>query len=218
MLSTLLLIGFIIGIIIYLVTYVYGKGIPNVKRSLSVLCGGIILLLVSILLIGGFEGMPFGIVSIGVISMAIIFFIVGKSSFWKKTFCLIVLLYAVVFSAYTYFDKVNYWVVDKGNVESQGLLTHLHNIEGNPSIRGYKMFNILEGSKGIFLTLGEQMRGNTIELLDVENSNGRTEIKIRTNYNNSLEKNPFIVIGIDKIESEILITDTDGTVYKEISD
>lgn len=62
------------------------------------------------------------------------------------------------------------------------------------------------------------MSRNTIELVDVENRDGCTEIKIRTNYNNSTEKNPYILIGINKVEPEILITDTDGTVYKEISD
>lgn len=218
MVSTLVLIGLIIGIIIYSLTYVYGKSIANFKRSMIVLGGGILLLLTSVIIIGGFAGMPFGIISIGVIFMAIIFFIVGKNTFWKKTACFIVLLYTVVFSAYTYFNNIDYWVVDKASVEDQGLLPYLHNIEGDTSIRGYKLFNILEGSKGIFLTLGEDMSGNTIELVDVENNNGRTEIKIRTNYNNSPEKNPYIVIGVNKVEPEILITDTDGTVYKEINE
>ena len=217
MFSTLILIGLVIGIIIYSVTYVYGRGMSNSKRSVIVLCGGVVFLIASMVIIGGFAGMPFGVVSIGVVLMSILFFIVGKNVFWKKTACLIVLLYAVVFSAYTYFNKIDYWVVDKVSVE-QDFLTHLHNIEGDPTIRGYKMFNILEGSKGIFLTLGEKMSGSTIELVDVENRNGRTEIKIRTNYNNSSEKNPYILIGINKVEPEILITDTDGTVYKEISD
>lgn len=218
MVSTLVLIGLIIGIIIYSLTYVYGKSIANIKRSMIVLGGGILLLLTSVIIIGGFAGMPFGIISIGVIFMAIIFFIVGKNVFWKKTACFLVLLYAVVFSAFTYFTKIDYWVVDKVSVEGQGLLPYLHNIEGDTSIRGFKLFNILEGSKGIFLTLGEDMSGNTIELVDVENNNGRTEIKIRTNYNNSPEKNPYIVIGVNKVEPEILITDTDGTVYNEINE
>lgn len=218
MFSTLILIGLVIGIIIYSVTYVYGRGISNSKRSVFVLCVGIVLLISSVVIIGGFAGMPFGVVSFGIVLMSVIFFITGKNLFWKKSACLIVVIYAIVFSAYTYFNKIDYWVVDKESIQDQGLLPHLHNIEGDPAISGFKVFNILEGSKGVFLTLGEKMSGNTIELVDVENRNGRTEIKIRTNYNNSTEKNPYILIGINKIEPEILITDTDGTVYKEISD
>ena len=61
-------------------------------------------------------------------------------------------------------------------------------MEGDPAISGFKVFNILEGNKGVFLTLGEKMSGNTIELVDVENSNGRTEIKIRTNLITRLKK------------------------------
>jgi hypothetical protein len=61
-------------------------------------------------------------------------------------------------------------------------------MEGDPAIRGLKVFNFLKGSKGVFLTLGEKMSRNTIELVDVENRDGCTEIKIRTNLITRLKK------------------------------
>ncbi|MEH7402926.1 hypothetical protein V7148_18300 [Gottfriedia acidiceleris] len=54
------------------------------------------------------------------------------------------------------------------------------------------------------------MTGNNIEVLDVEESGDTTHIKIRTFQNKSIEKNPVIVMGLDRLQSEILITDTDA--------
>ena len=48
----LLLIGLVIGIIIYSVTYVYGRGKSNSKRSVFVLCVGIVLLNSSVVING----------------------------------------------------------------------------------------------------------------------------------------------------------------------
>ncbi|WP_203364540.1 hypothetical protein [Bacillus sp. REN10] len=60
------------------------------------------------------------------------------------------------------------------------------------------------------------MAGNNIEVLDVTEDGDTTEIKVRTFYNESSEKNPTIVIGLDRVQSEIVIMDTNGTIYEQV--
>lgn len=59
------------------------------------------------------------------------------------------------------------------------------------------------------------MAGNNIEVLNVEEYGDTTEIKIRTFYNQSSEKNPVIMIEIDRLQPEIIIMDTNGTIYEK---
>ncbi|MEY8747488.1 hypothetical protein AB9M62_51275 [Bacillales bacterium AN1005] len=217
MFSILFLIGLLIGSVSYVITYIYGKEISNVKRSIAVTVVGVISLIVSMVVIGGFEGMPFGVISAGIILMAIVFFLIGKIVFLRKTVILGVVVYALIYAAYIDYNQVNYWIDDKTVQDQDGnILAHLHNIETDTSIKGFKVFTIMEGQKEIALSLGEKMAGNRIEVTDVENKEGQTEVHIRTTYNQSEEKNPYILVGLDNEESEIVVIDTDGTVYEEL--
>ncbi|MEI2405732.1 hypothetical protein [Niallia taxi] len=217
MFSILFLIGLLIGSVSYVITYMYGKEISNVKRSIAVTVVGVISLIVSMVVIGGFEGMPFGVMSAGIILMAIVFFLIGKIGFLRKTVILGVVVYALIYAAYIDYNQVNYWIDDKTVQDQDGnILAHLHNIETDTSIKGFKVFTIMEGQKEIALSLGEKMAGNRIEVTDVENKEGQTEVHIRTTYNQSEEKNPYILVGLDNEESEIVVIDTDGTVYEEL--
>ncbi len=217
MFSILFLIGLLIGSVSYVITYIYGKEISNVKRSIAVTVVGVISLIVSMVVIGGFEGMPFGVMSAGIILMAIVFFLIGKIGFLRKTVILGLVVYALIYAAYIDYNQVNYWIDDKTVQDQDGnILAHLHNIETDTSIKGFKVFTIMEGQKEIALSLGEKMAGNRIEVTDVENKEGQTEVHIRTTYNQSEEKNPYILVGLDNEESEIVVTDTDGTVYEEL--
>ncbi|MGG0738172.1 hypothetical protein [Niallia taxi] len=217
MFSILFLIGLLIGSVSYVITYIYGKEISNVKRSIAVTVVGVISLIVSMVVIGGFEGMPFGVMSAGIILMAIVFFLIGKIGFLRKTVILGLVVYALIYAAYIDYNQVNYWIDDKTVQDQDGnILAHLHNIETDTSIKGFKVFTIMEGQKEIALSLGEKMAGNRIEVTDVENKEGQTEVHIRTTYNQSEEKNPYILVGLDNEESEIVVIDTDGTVYEEL--
>lgn len=217
MFSILFLIGLLIGSVSYVITYIYGKEISNVKRSIAVTVVGVISLIVSMVVIGGFEGMPFGVMSAGIILMAIVFFLIGKIVFLRKTVILGVVVYALIYAAYIDYNQVNYWIDDKTVQDQDGnILAHLHNIETDTSIKGFKVFTVMEGQKEIALSLGEKMAGNRIEVTDVENKEGQTEVHIRTTYNQSEEKNPYILVGLDNEESEIVVIDTDGTVYEEL--
>ena len=67
------------------------------------------------------------------------------------------------------------------------------------------------------LRKGEELKGNSIEVLDVNERNGRTEIEVKSYYDQSTEKNPWIGIALNRIQDEMIITDTDGTVYKKVT-
>jgi hypothetical protein len=62
------------------------------------------------------------------------------------------------------------------------------------------------------------MEGNDIEVLNVEEQGNTTLITIRSYYNQSNEKNPVIGIELNRIQSEIVIMDTNGTIYEEVSE
>lgn len=85
-------------------SYVYGRGKSNSKRSVFVLCVWIVLLISSVVINGN---------AFWHSQLWNSFNVCHFLYYWKESACLIVVLYAVVFSAYTYFNKIDYWVVDK---------------------------------------------------------------------------------------------------------
>lgn len=214
------LIGLIIGLGVYAITYVFAKQVANEIRVLIVAVAGILLSAISLMIIGGFQGIPFLILSLGVISVASLFGFFGRSLLGKKIVFTSVLLIVVSYSVFMYFNQTDYYIVSKslrygydGEVGA-----YVKKIEEDTATRGYKVFPFSEGDKAIVLSLGGEMTGNNIEVLGVEEKNGQTSITIRTFYNQSKEENPYIIIGLDKVQSKILIRDTDGTVYEENND
>lgn len=212
------LTGLLIGLGFHALSYLFSKDMDNKKRVLIVGIIGVLSVAASITVIGGFEGMPFGVLSLGILTIAILLVFFGKSSLWKKTVYTFVLLFIVLYSAVMFITQVDYWVVKKDNTSnSSDLGSYIHQVQIDPTIRGYKAFTLSEGYKGIVLSLGEEMSGNTIEVLDVEEQRGYTTIiKIRTFYNQSNEKNPYITIGLNRAQDEIIVIDTDGTLYEQV--
>ncbi|KYG26284.1 hypothetical protein ACU3L3_13520 [Priestia endophytica] len=68
------------------------------------------------------------------------------------------------------------------------------------------------------MSLGEEIAGDNIEVPDVEEEGNTTVIKVKTFYNRSDEKNSFIAIGLDRVQSDVVIEDTNGTVFKDAPD
>ena len=108
---------------------------------------------------------------------------------------------------------MDYSVINKRDFEGE-IITYAENLQNNPTVRGYKTFTISEGDPGIVLSLGNQMAGNNIEVLDVKEDGDTTIIQIRTFYNQSPDKNPYIMIGFNRLKPDIIIMDTDGTIYE----
>lgn len=215
---TMFLIGLLLGIIFYALTYLFIKETENKKRTLAVAIIGILSLIGSITVIGGFEGMPYGVLSLGILTISILLAFFGNSSLWKKAVYTFVIMFVVLYSAFVYLNQIDYWIVKKTHYSYDGELgLYLQQLQKDTSIQGYKTFTISEGNKGIVLSLGGEMAGNNIEVLDVEEQGKTTIIKIRTFYNQSNEKNPVIAIGLSRVQPEIVIMDTNGTIYEKVN-
>jgi hypothetical protein len=211
------LIGLLIGLGCYSITYLFAKDTDNSRRVLVVFILGAICLLGSLTIIGGFEGMPYGVLSLGIITVSILMAFLGKNLIWKKSVYTVIILFVVLFVSFDSLNKVDYWVGKKRNYGDDVYLYTQH-IQKDTTIRGYNTFTISEGNKGIVLSLGNKMADNNIEVLDVKEQGSTTVIKIRTFYNQSTEKNPWIMIGFNRLKSNIVIMDTDGTLYEEVAE
>lgn len=210
------LIGLLVGLVVYALTFLFWNGLENKKRVLILIIIGVLTLIGSITVIGGFEGMPFGVLSLGILTISILFSFFGHSSLWKKSIYTVVLIFVVLYCAFTYINKVDYWIIKKTHYSSGDKIgLYEQQLQKDVSTKGYKVFTIIEGNKGIVLSLGGEMEGNDIEVLSVEEQGNTTFVTIRSYYNQSEEKNPVIAIGLNRLQSEIVIMDTNGTIYEE---
>lgn len=211
------LIGLSIGLVIYALTYLFARELNNYTRVIVVGAAAALTLVASLTLIGGFAGMPFGVLSLGMFTTSILFAFFEKSVLWKKAVSTLVILLVVSYSTFMYLNQVDFWIVKKTHFDSDyEIASYMQQLQNDTSIKGFKTFTISEGNKGIVLSLGGKMAGNNIEVLKVEDTGSTTQITIRTFYNQSVEKNPVIMIGLDRLQPEIVIMDTDGTIYEEV--
>ncbi len=209
------LIGLLIGLGCYSITFLFSKKSDNNRRVLVVYILGGVILLGSLIVIGGFEGMPFGVLSLGVFTVSFLLTLFGNKRIWKKLVYTVIILSVAFFILFDWLNKVDYWIGKKRDYGDE-VSIYTQQLQEDTSIRGYKAFTISEGDKGIVLSLGGKMAGNNIEVLDVKEQGNTTIIEIRTFYNQSAEKNPWILIGLNRLKSEVVIMDTDGTLYEEV--
>ncbi|MGK9182245.1 hypothetical protein KXS12_08325 [Priestia filamentosa] len=219
------LIGLVVGLGLYLLTYVFTKEIENRRRVLTVATIGFLSLLGSIAVAYQVEtlgyGIAFLILSLGILVVCFLLTLFEKSIVWKKSVFTFVILFVIASSFRMYMNQVDYWVIKENRLAigtSDEIGSYLSLLQQNPTIQGYKTFTISEGAKAVVLSLGEEMSGDNIEVLDVEENGNTTVIKVRMFYNRSDEKNPFIAIGLDRVQSDVVIEDTNGTVFKEAPD
>src|SRR5699024_4979348 len=212
------LIGLIIGLVFYALTYLFSRNIENIKRATSVFIAGVISYFIIIFAIGGFESILFLFLSLGIVTIAILFKFFGKSPLSKKIIYTTIGLVAAIYVALGIFYKVDYTVIPKRALDNGDQVDdYIKAVQDHPKVRGFNTFTIEEGDKLVILSLGEDMEGNSIEVLDVNERNGRTEIEVKSYYDQSTEKNPWIGIALNRIQDEMIITDTDGTVYKKVT-
>lgn len=210
------LIGLSIGLGVFALTYLFTTIMNYKTRALVVAIVSALCLAGSFFIIGGFSGIPFAVLSVGVLTISLIFVVFGKSAIGKKALFTLTILFIVSYSVFLYFHQVDYWIVKKTQYDGDDdFATYMEHIQADPAIRGYNTFTISEGNQAVVLSLGEEMAGNNIEVLDVEEYGHTTEIKVRTFNNQSGKKNPVIAIGLDRLQSDVVIMDTDGSVYEE---
>ncbi|MET3318989.1 UNVERIFIED_ORG: hypothetical protein ABIC97_002084 [Peribacillus simplex] len=172
-----------------------------------------ILILVASFMIGGFEGMPYGVLSLGVFTLAALYFVLNRFALGKKILFIGVPLIIAVHIFIGFINQVDYRVVDKERLMDVETKQYIGKIEKDTSIVGYKKFKGGEGEDFLLISLGGDRKGNTIEVLEVKENSDTTIIRIRTSYNQNPEPNPYIAVALTRIKSKVVILDTDGTNY-----
>lgn len=107
------LIGLLVGLGCYSLTYLFAKDTDNSRRVMVVFIIGAICLLGSLIIIGGFAGMPFGVLSVGIFTVSILLAFFWGNSLWKKSIYTIIIFCVVFFVSFNYLNKVDYWVEKK---------------------------------------------------------------------------------------------------------
>lgn len=209
-------LGFIFGLIVYMFMYIASK------RSGKYFIAPFVTFIVAVLLtmyglfvVGGFEGMAYGLLGLGFLIVAIIGTLLlpvmlrngveGKEFSNKDKvglFLLPFLLFSVIFSL-VYFDK-GYWVIDEGTRPySESTKT------------GYRLSTISEGKKAVYIRLGKDHVGKSIEVKKVSQM-GQTTVIIDIQDNGEKQREPYIRIGLDRMKDELTVKTTDGEIIESL--
>lgn len=217
--TILYLVGLLIGVGLYALTYFFSKeGMKEKQKPLFLFIAGIATVLGG-LVVAGFEGMPLAVLGLGVITISIVLIVTGKFPLWRKYIFTFLVLFVVGIFTFSYLNQTDYWIIQKENEyasHDNEIYKYLERLQ-NEDISGYKIMDTVD-SKAVILSLGEERTGTSIEVDDVEETNEKTVVHVRTTYNKSTEKNPTVIIGVDRLEPIVEVIDVDGTMYKKIED
>lgn len=201
-------IGFIIGACIFLFTLI------AMKKTGKFYLAPIVTFLIAVFTVvygmfkvGGFEGMGFGIIGVGILIAAMVgtlllpFTKVLKKSEFNKVdksilFIVPVLIFSIIGWAIT-LDE-GYWINEEGVI-----------VAGNDTSSYYEVSTISEGMKQIHIQLGEKYKGKHLEIKDVKTL-GNTEITVKVVDKEKATGLPFIKIGLEKIVEPLVVQTTDG--------
>lgn len=209
--------GLLIGVALIALSYLL-KNLDDKQRYLYTAIVGI-LTVVGGLMVGGFEGMPISIIGIGILTVSILLFVAGNKPLLKKVILALMVLVPLAAFMYVGIEKWygnDFIVVAKNDNVDDYLKNYYDELQTNTHIQGFKRFEPNDDEKAIVLSLGEEKKGNNIEVTSIKKQGNRTLINIRTFDNHSTEKNPTIMILLNKIGKNVVVKDTDGTVYKEV--
>jgi hypothetical protein len=212
-------IGLLLGVFFYSMTFYFSKEMKNDKRKIITGIVGLVCFIVGLMMIGGFSGMPISLMGVGILTVASLLWFGGKTILWRKVILAIILLIALGGLSYVGLDRFNgssFEIDEKDERLDPDLKNYYEYLQVHTDVKGFKAFDAYADDKAIILSLGGENKGNSLEVLNVENKGGRMIVNIRTFENQSSEKNPAIIILLDKLEPNIVIKDTDGTVYKEV--
>lgn len=212
------LTGLVLGIGCFALTFYFSKEI-ELRKRMSILIVISIFGILGGLVIGGFEGMPVSVVGAGILTIALLLKIEEKSLLWRKIIFISIIFGSLAVFAYEILEQyngTNFVVAAKDERLDADLKSHYEWLQVRADVKGFKTFEMYEGEKAIVLSLGEEKVGNNIEVLGVEKRSGQTIVKIKTFENKSTEKNPSIIIYFEKLEPNMMVMDTDGTIYNEI--
>ncbi|MCY7830610.1 hypothetical protein MOD54_08550 [Bacillus spizizenii] len=112
----------------------------------------------------------------------------------------------------------SYWVLEKERIgeSSSELELYANYLQTHDDVKGYQGFTILEGRKMVIVSLGSSEKEKKLEVSDVKYTPKETIVTVkRKPAPKANEKNPYILIGLDKIEGEFIVQDEMGSRFDE---
>ncbi|RPK03246.1 hypothetical protein BSBH6_02720 [Bacillus subtilis] len=112
----------------------------------------------------------------------------------------------------------SYWVLEKDRIGegSSDLEIYANYLQMHADVKGYQVFTISEGKKMVVVSLGSSENEKQLEVSDVKFSSKETVVTVkRKPASKANETNPYILIGLDKIEGEFIVQDEMGNRFEE---
>jgi len=112
----------------------------------------------------------------------------------------------------------SYWVLEKDRIDegSLDLEIYANYLQIHDAVKGYQVFTISEGKKMVVVSLGSSENEKQLEVSNVKFSPKETTVTVkRKPAPTANEKNPFILIGLDKIEGDLIVQDETGYHFEE---
>ncbi len=111
----------------------------------------------------------------------------------------------------------SYWVLEKDRLdEVTDIKMYVNDLQMHDDVKGYQVFTISEGRKMVIVSLGSSEKDKKLEVSDVKFSPKETIVTVkRKPAPTANEKNPYILIGLDKIEGEFIVQDEMGNRFEE---
>lgn len=99
---------------------------------------------------------------------------------------------------------------------SPDLEIYANYLQMHDDVKGYQVFTISEGKKMVVVSLGSSEKDKKLEVSDVKYSPKETTVTVeRIPASKANEKNPYILIGLDKIEGDLIVQDETGDRFEE---
>ncbi|PJH93203.1 hypothetical protein [Bacillus sp. SN1] len=112
----------------------------------------------------------------------------------------------------------SYWVLEKDRLdEVTDIKMYVNDLQMHDDVKGYQVFTISEGKKMVVVSLGSSEKEKKLEVSGVKYSPKETIVTVkRKPAPKANEKNPYILIGLDKIEEALIVQDEKGNRFEEI--
>ncbi|MCY8238500.1 hypothetical protein MOC43_15240 [Bacillus inaquosorum] len=112
----------------------------------------------------------------------------------------------------------SYWVLEKERIGegSSDLEIYANYLQMHDDVKGYQVFTISEGKKMVVVSLGSSEKDKKLEVSDVKFTPKETIVTVKRKHaSKANETNPYILIGLDKIEGDFIVQDETGDRFEE---
>ncbi|MFW2107022.1 hypothetical protein [Bacillus spizizenii] len=114
--------------------------------------------------------------------------------------------------------QASYWVLEKDRIGegSPDLEIYANYLQMHDDVKGYQVFTISEGKKMVVVSLDSSEKDKKLEVSGVKYSPKETVVTVkRKPVPKANEKNPYILIGLDKIEGDLIVQDETRDRFEE---